>query len=324
MRRQILAILILLGLALGHAAPAYAATERICFGEVPDCVEGRFAQFWRQNGGLAVFGFPLNAAHQEQIEGKSYLVQLFERNRFELHPANRRPYDVLLGRLGDERLRQQGRDWQSFPKIGGAPGDLCFFARATGHATCGDDFFIYFRTHGLEFDGRKGFSEAESVALFGLPISEAQQELGSDGKMYLTQWFERARFEYHPENPNPFKVLLGRLGAEVYGVEPGGDCAGIPPSVNATIAPNCLNAGAQVTARVTGFKAGEQVAYTIAAPAGVVLPPAIASGALPADQQGVVQIVNTLPAGLPKGVYSLTFEGQTSKNTGVIYFKIVG
>jgi len=28
------------------------------------------------------------------------------------------------------------------------------------------------------------------------------------------QWFERARFEYHPNNPNPYKVLLGRLAAD--------------------------------------------------------------------------------------------------------------
>jgi TolB protein len=31
----------------------------------------------------------------------------------------------------------------------------------------------------------------------------------------LTQWFERARFEWHPNNPAEFKVLLGRLGDEV-------------------------------------------------------------------------------------------------------------
>ncbi|GIV97011.1 MAG: hypothetical protein KatS3mg057_1668 [Herpetosiphonaceae bacterium] len=30
----------------------------------------------------------------------------------------------------------------------------------------------------------------------------------------LTQWFERARFEYHPSNPDPYKVLLGLLGTE--------------------------------------------------------------------------------------------------------------
>ena len=33
--------------------------------------------------------------------------------------------------------------------------------------------------------------------------------------MCIRDRFERARFEWHPGNPNPFKVLLGRLGAEV-------------------------------------------------------------------------------------------------------------
>ena len=56
---------------------------------------------------------------------------------------------------------------------------------------------------------------AESLALFGYPISEPQMEQGADGTMYLTQWFERARFEYHPGNAAPYTVLLGRLGAEM-------------------------------------------------------------------------------------------------------------
>ena len=30
------------------------------------------------------------------------------------------------------------------------------------------------------------------------------------------QYFERARFEWHPENSPPWDILLGRLGAEVY------------------------------------------------------------------------------------------------------------
>ena len=42
-------------------------------------------------------------------------------------------------------------------------------------------------------------------------------EANSSGDMVLTQWFERARFEYHPGNPEPYRVLLGRLGAELNG-----------------------------------------------------------------------------------------------------------
>src|SRR6185312_3481737 len=159
-----------------------------------------------------------------------------ERNRFELHPEKSRPYDVLLGRLGDERLQQLGRDCQSVRKVSSARGDPC-----------------YFRAQGLEFDGKPGFSEAESIALFGLPISEAKQETSSDGKPYLTQWFERARFEYHPNEPVPYKVLLGRLGAEITPGAAGDNCSGIPASVNATITPNCFKAGTKVTLRASGF-----------------------------------------------------------------------
>jgi len=67
---------------------------------------------------------------------------------------------------------------------------------------------------GLEFDGQNGKSEAENLALFGLPLSDIQTE-EIEGKSYQVQWFERARFELHPENQPPYNVLLGLLGNEV-------------------------------------------------------------------------------------------------------------
>ena len=188
------------------------------FPETGHSVCGRLLEYWRENGGLPVFGYPIADQRAEIIEGKSYQAQWFERNRLELHPENARPYDVLLGRLGADRLAQTGRNWQGFPKIGGLPGDLCFFSGATGHATC-SDFFLYFRNHGLSLDAAAGYSEAESIALFGLPLSEPQMEVNAaDGREYLTQWFERARLEYHPENAPPYDVLGGLLGREVTGI----------------------------------------------------------------------------------------------------------
>jgi hypothetical protein len=68
----------------------------------------------------------------------------------------------------------------------------------------------------LEFDGRRGTTFNESLALFGMPISEPQQET-IEGQTVLVQWFERARFEYHPENQAPYDVLLGRLGSALEG-----------------------------------------------------------------------------------------------------------
>ena len=40
-------------------------------------------------------------------------------------------------------------------------------------------------------------------------------ESNADGDTVMTQWFERARFEFHPANDPAQQVLLGRLGAEL-------------------------------------------------------------------------------------------------------------
>jgi hypothetical protein len=41
-------------------------------------------------------------------------------------------------------------------------------------------------------------------------------ETNADGDTVPTQYFERAVFEYHPENAGtPYAVLLRRVGAEV-------------------------------------------------------------------------------------------------------------
>src|SRR4030095_7188058 len=96
--------------------PVAAQNDLRCFPETNQCIAGRIREFWQQNGGLPVFGFPIGPQHAEQVEGQRLQVQQFERNRLELHPENARPYDVLLGRVGADRLSQQGRDWRTFPK----------------------------------------------------------------------------------------------------------------------------------------------------------------------------------------------------------------
>ncbi len=159
-------------------------------------------------------------------EPTTYLVQFFERARFELHPHEPKPYDVLLSRLGVDSLTAQGRDWQAFPKAD--PAAPHFFPE-TGHAIA-PQFWGFWSSHGLEFDGnKKAKSFQESLALFGMPVSEAQMEPSSNGQMYLTQWYERARFEHHPENQPPYDVLLGLLGADLVRQAPQPGAPPAPP-----------------------------------------------------------------------------------------------
>ncbi len=203
----------------GQPAPQPQPQPGNCraFPETGHQVCGRLLEYWEQNGGLPVFGYPITPQTAQQIESGTFQVQLFERNRLELHPENARPYDVLLGRLGADSLVSQGRDWTTFGKAD--PGAPHYFAE-TGHAIA-PEFWGYWSSQGLEFDGQGGKSFQESLALFGVPLSEAAMEINpTNGKSYLTQHFERARFEYHPENAGtPYVVLLGLLGREISGIK---------------------------------------------------------------------------------------------------------
>jgi len=193
------------------------------FPETGHTVSGEFLFTWQHAGGLSVFGYPLTDAHMEQNPdtGEDVLVQYFERQRFELHPEYAgTPYLVLLGRLGDELLQAQGRDWQSEPTAD--PTDPHYFPE-TGHAIA-PEFWSFWSEYGLDFGDQPAYSIysfRESLALFGYPLTEPAVETNADGDTVLTQYFERAVFELHPENPQRWQVLLRRTGAEMIGLNQG-------------------------------------------------------------------------------------------------------
>lgn len=69
----------------------------------------------------------------------------------------------------------------------------------TGHKVCGR-FLAYWNEHG-------------ALAQPGYPLSEEFTETSQlNGRPYTVQYFERAVFEYHPENQAPNDVLLSQLG----------------------------------------------------------------------------------------------------------------
>jgi hypothetical protein len=205
--------LLLVTLALPPARPAAAAPR--CFPEaapaISDCIDGRIAAFWAAQGGLPVFGYPLGPARQVG----DMAVQLFERARLEHHPANSAPYDLLLGRLGADALAARGEP----PAPPEPPREGCRHFAETGLNVC-PPFLAAYGRYGLDL-GQPGISPAESLALFGLPLTAPRQERLSDGGSRTVQWFERARFEDH----GPQGVLFGLLGSETGGAAraPSGD-----------------------------------------------------------------------------------------------------
>jgi peptide/nickel transport system substrate-binding protein len=197
------------------AAPADQGGSRR-FPETNQTVAGRFLEVWQggRSDADAVFinGYPITDKHAEQSleDGKIYPTQWFERARFEEHQENQKPYDVLLGRLG--AFTAEGRKDVPFRGIDN-PGGSAYYTKETRH-TVGDSS-----------EGGQAILNAwkakGGLAQFGFPLSQPFQEVTKEtdpkvaGKSFLVQYFERQRFEYHPENKGTaFEVLLGRLGAE--------------------------------------------------------------------------------------------------------------
>ncbi len=208
------------GLAIAQSTdPVDPRDDCVYFSETGHNACEPFASYWAANGGLPVFGFPKTEA-EELLNldlNEVFLTQYFERERMEHHPENTgTPYEILLGRLGNEVLLQMNRDWTDYPKDDPSTPN---YQEATGFAIA-PQFIDYWSSHGLDL-GDPDISFAESLALFGYPISPAMTETNTSNDTVLTQWFERARFEYHPDNPEEFQVLLGLLGNEILeGSEP--------------------------------------------------------------------------------------------------------
>ncbi len=233
MRKTVSILCFLLVLAAFQIPADVAMAHEICFPEKPEvtaCFSDPFSDYWESNGGLPVFGYPLGGAQNERNPdlNVNLLTQWTERNRLEVHPENKPPFNILLGRMGAERLEQIGRNLAQEGRESG-PVQGCLWFQETGHNVCdqarGIGFKSYWQSHGLSVPGLDAYGR--SLQLFGLPLTVPRMETNANGDLVLTQWFERARFEWHPYQSDEFKVLLGLLGNEIRANSP----LARPPSV---------------------------------------------------------------------------------------------
>ena len=81
------------------------------FSETGMTVGGLFRQYWENNGGLAQQGYPISAEFTEvnDLDGKPYKVQYFQRAVFEYHPLGPPGLQVLLSQLGTFRFYGRAR-----------------------------------------------------------------------------------------------------------------------------------------------------------------------------------------------------------------------
>lgn len=155
-----------------------------------------FQNFYMAQGGVTILGNPLSEAIS--VHGRT--IQWFERARLEHWPEYAGSvYEIQLGRLGAEYT--SGRQFATQHFFVSRP-DLRFFPE-TAHAL-GGAFLSFWTQYG-------------GMYVFGLPISEAFDEVLPDGRTYRVQYFERVRLEIHPEAAGtPYEVQVGLLGTALY------------------------------------------------------------------------------------------------------------
>lgn len=170
-------------------------------------VSGLFLQNYYATGGLAVNGLALT----EEFKAKDGLtVQVFERAIFELHQPpqtadNPQPQPYVEHKLLGSLLTA-GRDFARVEN-GTTDAETKYFTE-TGH-TLSHGFLVFWQNNG-------------GLPAFGYPLSEEFQEKNpADGLVYTVQYFERARFEYHPDHAGtPYEVQLGLLGRQYITAHP--------------------------------------------------------------------------------------------------------
>jgi hypothetical protein len=134
---------------------------------------------------VKVYGYPITEVYHNQTTGR--LVQYFQKAHFELYPEN--PPELRIQRtLLGEILYKPGKLIHSSLDI-----PACKSFPETGFSVC-YAFLDFFNSYG-------------GITQFGYPISDVEIHHGR-----MVQYFQAARFEWHPELPSGHRVVLTDLG----------------------------------------------------------------------------------------------------------------
>jgi hypothetical protein len=179
--------LISLLLAAGLLQGGNAQEGERFFPETAHSVSGEFLlRYQASRDPLLLYGYPISEAFQDPT---GRLVQYFQRARFDLYPELPPEQRVAVFDLG-EHLYTPGLA-SSIPLITAA----CRLYPGTDDPVC-YAFRDFYEHHG-------------GVEQFGLPISGFEQQGGR-----LVQYFEKACFEWRPEEPAGQRVRLSNLGEQ--------------------------------------------------------------------------------------------------------------
>jgi len=183
----------MLSASAGNAVFAQTDEGGRYFTETGHWVTGQFLEkYLGVSNPREVYGLPIT--DQLIIEGfPNVTVQYFEKVRFELHPEESADLQVHLTELGFF-LYEKG---QTLPNPPNSPACEPYELDNQEFNVC-YAFLDYFTANG-------------GIAQFGYPISNFEIHEG-----WIVQYFQRARFEWHPELPAGQRVALSNLGTRYF------------------------------------------------------------------------------------------------------------
>lgn len=196
---------------------------------------------WARAGDPPVYGDGLMYHVAIGADGRAYLCRDLEAVLWHCGVTlwNRKALSVHLPIGGDQvataeqldALRDLVDDWRSCT---GTPLEQVWGHRELSPTTCPgtlmEDFVYPYREGRIVADGHYfnetghhvggGFwdhwRDHGGLSIFGYPLSGELQEPCEDGQIHTVQYFERAVFEWHPQNHPPYQVLLRRLGDDAF------------------------------------------------------------------------------------------------------------
>ena len=223
---------------LASRAEEWSPPDAVYFSETGHNLYEPFLSFWRDNGRASFIGDPIS----ESVKEGGVTFQYFEKARLELHGDT-----VVRGTLGSEYLSARGIDLNERPSRPRLLRNDEFdepsstpFTRLRAATLPNDEDHTFFAESGHTLNSSFKLAwEQGGLVRYGYPVSEEFAEVSPiDGKVYTTQYFERARFEYHPETSNNYSVVLTPLGqtiAAARGVNTAAVAQGDLPAYNETL-----------------------------------------------------------------------------------------
>lgn len=182
------------------APPTTNDPNQMYFKETGHFISGGFLSYWKNNGGLPIFGYPLTEEFSQfdKIHNITLTVQYFERAKFEYHsdlPANQR---IQIGLLGDEAIAGK------------------FFVPGRFIATTDTQTYYPITNHTIQGAFYQFWKSNGGLVRFGYPLTEQVNETDSNGQKIVAQYFERAKLEYVlDKNNKPGPVQIALLGRQV-------------------------------------------------------------------------------------------------------------